>query len=128
RARRHFLKSKVCKLKRDQKLQTVKQFLSLALINGTIGALLLEQLEQEVAGWCSPILKAGEHGLPLNAYDRATFYTFDFHGYTDYPFYDQQRDGLLSDPILAKSESDRVSRSTSHGDVRVKGGVRFSGA
>jgi hypothetical protein len=61
-------------------------------------------------------------GLPLNAYDRATFYTFDFHGYTDYPFYDQQRDGLLSDPILAKSESDRVSRSTSHGDVRVKGG------
>ena len=22
-------------------------------------------------------------GLPLNAYDRATFYTFDFHGYTD---------------------------------------------
>jgi N-ethylmaleimide reductase len=38
-------------------------------------------------------------GLPLNAYDRATFYTFDFHGYTDYPFYDQQRDGLLSDPF-----------------------------
>jgi N-ethylmaleimide reductase len=26
-------------------------------------------------------------GLPLNAYDRKTFYTFDFHGYTDYPFY-----------------------------------------
>jgi tRNA-dihydrouridine synthase len=38
-------------------------------------------------------------GLPLNAYDRATFYTFDFHGYTDYPFYDQQRDGLMSDPF-----------------------------
>ena len=38
-------------------------------------------------------------GLPLNAYDRATFYTFDFHGYTDYLFYDQQRDGLLSDPF-----------------------------
>ena len=38
-------------------------------------------------------------GLPLNEYDRATFYTFDFHGYTDYPFYDQQRDGLLSDPF-----------------------------
>jgi len=32
-------------------------------------------------------------------YDRKTFYTFDFHGYTDYPFYDQQRDGLLSDPF-----------------------------
>jgi N-ethylmaleimide reductase len=26
-------------------------------------------------------------GLPLNAYDRNTFYTFDAHGYTDYPFY-----------------------------------------
>ncbi len=41
-------------------------------------------------------------GLPLNAYDRATFYTFDFHGYTDYPFYDQQRDGLLSDPFCSQ--------------------------
>jgi N-ethylmaleimide reductase len=38
-------------------------------------------------------------GLPLNDYDRKTFYTFDFHGYTDYPFYDQQREGLLSDPF-----------------------------
>jgi len=38
-------------------------------------------------------------GLPLNDYDRKTFYTFDFHGYTDYPFYDQQRDGLLADPF-----------------------------
>jgi N-ethylmaleimide reductase len=26
-------------------------------------------------------------GLPLNDYDRKTFYTFDFRGYTDYPFY-----------------------------------------
>lgn len=26
--------------------------------------------------------------LPLNDYDRDTFYTFDAHGYTDYPFYD----------------------------------------
>jgi len=38
-------------------------------------------------------------GLPLNDYDRKTFYTFDFHGYTDYPFYEQQRDGSLSDPF-----------------------------
>jgi N-ethylmaleimide reductase len=38
-------------------------------------------------------------GLPLNDYDRKTFYTFDFHGYTDYPFYDQQVDGSLSDPF-----------------------------
>jgi N-ethylmaleimide reductase len=37
-------------------------------------------------------------GLPLNAYDRATFYTFDAHGYTDYPFYDHRHDGLVSDP------------------------------
>jgi N-ethylmaleimide reductase len=28
-------------------------------------------------------------GLPLNPYDRATFYTKGHHGYTDYPFYDQ---------------------------------------
>ena len=27
-------------------------------------------------------------GLPLNAYDRDTFYTFDARGYTDYPFYE----------------------------------------
>jgi N-ethylmaleimide reductase len=26
-------------------------------------------------------------GLPLNSYDRSTFYTFDTRGYTDYPFY-----------------------------------------
>ena len=26
-------------------------------------------------------------GLPLNNYDRTTFYTFDSRGYTDYPFY-----------------------------------------
>jgi 2,4-dienoyl-CoA reductase-like NADH-dependent reductase (Old Yellow Enzyme family) len=29
-------------------------------------------------------------GLPLNDYDRATFYTFDARGYTDYPFYGEQ--------------------------------------
>jgi len=29
-------------------------------------------------------------GLPLNDYDRTTFYTFDFHGYIDYPFYGEQ--------------------------------------
>ncbi len=38
-------------------------------------------------------------GLPLNAYDRSTFYTFDSHGYTDYPFYDQQSAGSLPDPF-----------------------------
>lgn len=30
------------------------------------------------------------HGWPLNAYDRATFYGGDAHGYTDYPFHDAQ--------------------------------------
>jgi N-ethylmaleimide reductase len=29
-----------------------------------------------------------EAGLPLNRYDRDTFYTFGAHGYTDYPFYE----------------------------------------
>jgi N-ethylmaleimide reductase len=29
-------------------------------------------------------------GLPLNEYDRKTFYTFDARGYTDYPFYQQK--------------------------------------
>ena len=29
-------------------------------------------------------------GLPLNPYDRETFYTFDSHGYTDYPFYNER--------------------------------------
>ena len=29
-------------------------------------------------------------GLPLNEYDRSTFYTFDARGYTDYPFYGLQ--------------------------------------
>ncbi len=38
-------------------------------------------------------------GLPLNDYDRKTFYTFDSHGYTDYPFAEQQLDGSLSDPF-----------------------------
>jgi N-ethylmaleimide reductase len=28
-------------------------------------------------------------GLPLNKYDRNTFYTFEAKGYTDYPFYEE---------------------------------------
>src|ERR1700737_3899256 len=39
-----------------------------------------------------------QFGLPLSAYDRATFYTFDAHGYTDYPLYTQHREGV-SDPF-----------------------------
>jgi N-ethylmaleimide reductase len=32
-------------------------------------------------------------GLPLNPYDRSTFYTFEAKGYTDYPFYDGRAAG-----------------------------------
>jgi N-ethylmaleimide reductase len=35
-------------------------------------------------------------GLPLNAYDRDTFYTFDARGYTDYPFYEEVSESLAS--------------------------------
>src|ERR1700730_5924159 len=35
-------------------------------------------------------------GLPLNAYDRNTFYTFDAQGYTDYPFYEQRSESVTS--------------------------------
>jgi N-ethylmaleimide reductase len=31
-----------------------------------------------------------QFGLPLNEYDRSTFYTRDPHGYIDYPFYDKR--------------------------------------
>ena len=37
-------------------------------------------------------------GLPLNAYDRDTFYTFDARGYTDYPFYEQRSQSVASTP------------------------------
>ena len=33
-----------------------------------------------------------KRGLPLNAYDRATFYNHDARGYTDYPFYNDEPD------------------------------------
>jgi N-ethylmaleimide reductase len=35
-------------------------------------------------------------GLPLNAYNRDTFYTFDARGYTDYPFYERRSESLAS--------------------------------
>jgi len=40
-------------------------------------------------------------GLPLNAYDRNTFYTFDAQGYTDYPFYEQLSESFLSTLVVA---------------------------
>jgi N-ethylmaleimide reductase len=36
-------------------------------------------------------------GVPLNHYDRKTFYTFDSRGYTDYPFYNQRPDSVSAD-------------------------------
>ena len=35
-------------------------------------------------------------GRPLNAHDRNTFYTFDAHGYTDYPFYEQRSESVTT--------------------------------
>jgi N-ethylmaleimide reductase len=35
------------------------------------------------------LLKRIELGLPLNRYDRSTFYGFDARGYTDYPTYEE---------------------------------------
>ncbi len=35
-------------------------------------------------------------GLPLNKYDRSTFYAFDAKGYTDYPFYLDEEPQLAS--------------------------------
>jgi N-ethylmaleimide reductase len=40
--------------------------------------------------------------LPLAPYDRKTFYTFDFRGYTDYPTYEQQCAGALTDPFCCQ--------------------------
>jgi hypothetical protein len=37
-----------------------------------------------------PTFQRNRLGLPLNAYDRDTFYTFDACGYTDYPFYEER--------------------------------------
>jgi 2,4-dienoyl-CoA reductase-like NADH-dependent reductase (Old Yellow Enzyme family) len=42
-------------------------------------------------------------GLPLNRYDRATFYTFNPHGYTDYPFYEDHESVGQFDPRANKT-------------------------
>jgi N-ethylmaleimide reductase len=41
-----------------------------------------------------------ELGLPLNEYDRNTFYTFDSLGYTDYPFYAESTDLVNTADVL----------------------------
>src|SRR5260221_5020647 len=50
-------------------------------------------------------------GLPLNAYDRDTFYTFDARGYTDYPFYEQRSESRSEEHTSElQSHSDLVCR------------------
>lgn len=40
------------------------------------------------------VVKRIELGLELNPYDRSTFYTWDEHGYIDYPFYEEVTDSV----------------------------------
>ena len=61
-----------------------------------------ETAEKAVESGVADVIAFGKHfvanpdlpkrirlGLPLNPYDRSTFYTFDVRGYTDYPFYEE---------------------------------------
>ncbi len=64
-----------------------------------------------------------ERGLPLNAYDRATFYTFDYHGYTDYPFYDRLQNCLVSDPFCPQ-----LANSPFHFDSQMQARLAQSSA
>src|ERR1700680_175186 len=65
--------------------------------------------EEVVENGCADLVSCGRHflanpdlpkriqlGLPLNAYDRKTFYTFDAQGYTDYPFYEQRSESVAT--------------------------------
>jgi N-ethylmaleimide reductase len=74
--------------------------------------------DEQVAGWrrvLSAVQAKGGHmfsqlwhtgrashleSLALNPYDRNTFYTFDAHGYTDYPLYSEH-----SPPMSANGEA-----------------------
>jgi len=73
------------------------------IFNGAIiaaGGFEPETAEKAVESGAADLIAFGRHfvanpdlpkrirlGLPLNPYDRSTFYTFDAKGYTDYPFY-----------------------------------------
>jgi N-ethylmaleimide reductase len=75
------------------------------IFNGTIiaaGGFEPETAEKAVEIGIADLVAFGRHfvanpdlpkrirlGLPLNRYDRSTFYTFDARGYTDYPFYEE---------------------------------------
>jgi N-ethylmaleimide reductase len=75
------------------------------IFKGTIvaaGGFEPETAEEAVESGIADLVAFGKHfvanpdlpkrirlGLPLNAYDRSTFYTFEARGYTDYPFYEE---------------------------------------
>ena len=75
------------------------------IFNGAIiaaGGFEPETAEKAVESGAADLVAFGRHfvanpdlpkrirlGLPLNPYDRSTFYTFDARGYTDYPFYEE---------------------------------------
>jgi N-ethylmaleimide reductase len=50
--------------------------------------------------------------LPLNDYDRTTFFTFDFHGYIDYPFYGEQEpcDMQAGQQWYVEKDKERVAK------------------
>jgi len=56
--------------------------------------------------------------LPLNAYDRATFYTFDSRGYTDYPCYGERKVGTLVDgKVVHSSENEDLNTISKNRNV-----------
>jgi N-ethylmaleimide reductase len=57
--------------------------------------------------------------LPLNAYDRDTFYTFDARGYTDYPFYEitgdtSTRNGVARVPTRSSNGASECIRTAAN--------------
>lgn len=82
------------------------------IFKGTIiaaGGFEPETAEKTVESGIADLVAFGKHfvanpdlptrirrGLPLNAYDRSTFYTFDARGYIDYPFYEELPEGAAA--------------------------------
>jgi N-ethylmaleimide reductase len=76
------------------------------IFNGPViaaGGFEPDTAEAAVASGVASLISFGRHfianpdlpkrialGLPLNRYDKSTFYAFDAHGYTDYPTYEAQ--------------------------------------
>ncbi|MDB5387538.1 MAG: 12-oxophytodienoate reductase [Planctomycetaceae bacterium] len=51
-------------------------------------------------------------GLPLNAYDRTTFYGGDHRGYTDYPFYQEAKDASSTQVKPSRSNNAEGQQSS----------------